>query len=399
MGGHVALDMLRSRGARSALIASGLLLVSLPVLVGGGVTALIAQQAQSCEAVAGGELPAGGGSLAAGTYAPPLQLRLGRTYVLGATSYGGPGDPTSGVYGAIPDPRQAYLPAHPDSFAELSVLSANPARSRAFTFNDANALANLPYLTQLRVRHGTRATILAKRDIGYGQGPGQLIANGQPYRLDVWWQAARRLGISKDAVEVSLAPAGGAAGTLGDLASSSEASLGAAPSASACTVQGAGEVSLALVAGARTRVLRSGLAAAGEEAPGAVRAMVAAGNRLSAAAYLYGGAHGASLDTLQGAYDCSSAVSYLLHAGAVLGSSALDSSALASYGLPGPGRYVSVYANPAHAFVYVAGVRFDTVSDPSYDDGPNAGRSGPRWRVSASVPAWSGWSVRHPPGL
>ena len=64
-----------------------------------------------------------------------------------------------------------------------------------------------------------------------------------------------------------------------------------------------------------TRILASGLAAAGEQAPPAVQAMVAAGNRLYGAAYLYGGGHGSSLDTLQPAYDCSSAVSYLLHWG------------------------------------------------------------------------------------
>jgi hypothetical protein len=127
--------------------------------------------------------------------------------------------------------------------------------------------------------------------------------------------------------------------------------------------------------------------------------MVAAGNRLYTAAYLYGGAHGTSLDTLQAAYDCSSAVSYLLHRGGVLGTSAIDSTALTHYGLPGPGRYVSIYANAAHTFLYVGGLRFDTVEDAAYDSGPNSGRPGPRWRVSPSVPNWSMWIVRHPPGL
>jgi hypothetical protein len=127
--------------------------------------------------------------------------------------------------------------------------------------------------------------------------------------------------------------------------------------------------------------------------------MVAAGNRLYNTVYLYGGAHGASLDTLRPAYDCSSAVSYLLHAGGVLGSGALDSTELTHHGLPGPGRYVSIYSNPAHTFIYVAGLRFDTVDDPAYDSGPNSGKPGPRWRVLPSVPAWAAWTVRHPPGL
>src|SRR6202035_826007 len=127
--------------------------------------------------------------------------------------------------------------------------------------------------------------------------------------------------------------------------------------------------------------------------------MVAAGTRLYGTGYLYGGAHGTSLDTLQPAYDCSSAVSYLLHSAGALGISALDSTELASYGQPGPGRYISIYANAAHTFIYVAGLRFDTVEDPAYDSGPNSRKPGPRWRVSPTVPDWAAWTVRHPPGL
>ena len=78
----------------------------------------------------------------------------------------------------------------------------------------------------------------------------------------------------------------------------------------------------------------------------------------------------------------------------------MDSSELASAtAQPGPGRYVTIYANAAHAFMYVAGLRFDTVEDPAYDSGPNAGKPGPKWRVSATVPDWATWTVRHPPGL
>jgi hypothetical protein len=163
--------------------------------------------------------------------------------------------------------------------------------------------------------------------------------------------------------------------------------------------EGTGSIPLPLTPGTQTKILPSGLAAAGEEAPLAVKRMVAAGNRLFGASYLFGGAHGTSLDTLQPAYDCSSAVSYVLHWGGVLGTSALDSTALESYGQPGPGRYVSIYANAGHTFVYVAGLRFDTVEAPAYDTGPNSGKPGPKWRVSTSVPGWATWAVRHPPGL
>ena len=354
------------------------------MLVAAGVAGLFAQEAQGeCgEASTGGvDTPAGGGPLAAGLYAAPLELKPGRWYEVGATEYGGPGDATSSDHGSIPDPGQSYLPAHPDTFA------------------DANALNNLPYLTQLRIAHAGREEILAKRDIGYGQGPGQFIANGQPYRLDVWWQAARNLGITKSPVRVALAPQTGAGATLEALPGSSEAGGGEA-SASACSAaEGAGSIPLPLTPGSQTKILPSGLAAAGEEAPIQVKRMVAAGNRLFGASYLYGAAHGTSLDTLQPAYDCSSAVSYLLHWGGVLGASALDSTELSSYGLPGPGRYVSIYANAAHAFIYVAGLRFDTVEDPAYDTGPNSGKPGPKWRVSTTVPDWSSWTVRHPAGL
>jgi hypothetical protein len=397
---HVAITVLRSRRARGVLVTVGLLILLLPVLVAAAVTGLVAQQEEeTCGAAGLMDVPAGGGAVAAGQYAAPLELQPGRSYEVGATEYGGAGDPTSGSYGSIPNPGQSYLPAHPNSFAELSVLDRNPANGGSFTFAEADALSRLPYLTPLRVALGGRSELLFKRDIGYGQGPGQFIANGQPYRLDVWWQAAQSLGVTKGAVRVQLPPATGAAGALGALPESSE-TVGEAPAGAACPLaEGGGSIPLPLTPGTRTRILPSGLAAAGAQAPAAVRGMVAAGNRLHEASYLYGGAHGSSLQTLQSAYDCSSAVSYLLHWGGVLGTSALDSTALESYGWPGPGRWVSIYANPAHAFMYIGGLRLDTVEAPAYDSGPNSGKPGPRWRVSPSVPAWASWTVRHPPGL
>ena len=60
----------------------------------------------------------------------------------------------------------------------------------------------------------------------------------------------------------------------------------------------------------------------------------------------------------------------MLHAGGVFGEYAEDSTELTSYGEPGPGRYVSVYANAAHAFVYIGGLRFDTVYERAYDTRP-----------------------------
>ncbi|MHB8234997.1 MAG: hypothetical protein ACYDHT_10130 [Solirubrobacteraceae bacterium] len=399
MNPKVASTLLRSRFLRSGLVAAALLILLIPVLVAAAVTGFVSQQEEAaCSAPWVANVPAGG-AIAGNQYAAPLELQPGRWYEVGATRYGGPGDPSSGDYGSIPNPGESYLPAHPDSFAELSVLDSNPANGGSFTFADADALNRLPYLSVLRVAHGGHSALLYKRDTGYGQSPGQVIENGQPYRLDLWWRAAQALGISKSAVRVQLAPATGAAGTIGELPESIAPGESEGGAAGKCPLLGVGAIPLPLTPGTRTRVLSSGLAAAGEEAPSPVREMVAAGNRLATAAYLYGGGHGTSLDTLQGAYDCSSAVSYVLHWGGVLGSSALDSTALESYGQPGPGRWVSIYANAGHTFMYVGGVRLDTVEAAAYDSGPNSGRPGPRWRVSESVPAWSSWTVRHPPGL
>lgn len=397
--------LVRSRTARMLVATVACAALSVPLVAAAGIAVLTDGAAGTgCgggSRSAAGIAAAGEGRAGAGMFAAPLRMAPGRWYEVGATEYGGPGDPSSGEYGAIPDVGQSYLPAHPDSFAELSVLDVNPANGGSFSFADANALGGLPYLTGLRVRRDGRELVLAKRDVGYGQGPGQSIANGEPFRLDVWWQAAQQLGVSKSAVQIQLAPASGAGSLLGQTPATAVAGAAAGEAGEACAgaVGGAGLGPLPLVAGERTQILADGLAAAGRQAPAAVKAMVAAGNRLYGTAYLYGGAHGVSLNTLQPAYDCSSAVSYLLHAAGLLGEMALDSTQLESYGQPGPGRWVSIYANAAHAFIFVGGLRFDTVEATEFDSGPNSGKPGARWRVYPGVPDWSTWVVRHPAGL
>ena len=72
-----------------------------------------------------------------------------------------------------------------------------------------------------------------------------------------------------------------------------------------------------------------------------------------------------------------------------------------SWGLPGPGRWVTLYstADPTpHVFAVIAGLRLDT-SGNGTDVGPNRGQEGPRWRILDHIPTWARWSVRHPPGL
>jgi len=148
--------------------------------------------------------------------------------------------------------------------------------------------------------------------------------------------------------------------------------------------------------GEKARLSPDGTAVAPADAPPAVLTMIAAGNRLLGQPYVYGGGHGSSLATLSpDGYDCSSTVSYLLHAAGLLGSSALDSTALMSFGDAEAGRWVTIYASGVHTFVVVAGLRMDT--SRLDDTGPARSASGPRWRT---WPRSTGSFVaRHPGGL
>lgn len=127
-----------------------------------------------------------------------------------------------------------------------------------------------------------------------------------------------------------------------------------------------------------------GFAQAPADAPEAVRLVIAAGNAISGLPYSYGGGH-ASFQAA--AYDCSGSVSYAL-AAAGLVSSPLDSTSFESWGEPGPGTYITVYANAGHAYMYVAGWRFDTSALSS---------GGTRW--TQSTRSNDGFVARHPPGL
>jgi hypothetical protein len=135
--------------------------------------------------------------------------------------------------------------------------------------------------------------------------------------------------------------------------------------------------------GGKARVIRkSGIAVAPAGAPQAIVNAIAAGNAIRKRPYVWGGGHG-SFESR--GYDCSGAVSYVLHAAGML-SSPLSSGPLMSWGLPGKGRWISVMANSTHAYAVIAGLRFDTSSYGS-------GGSGPRWRWTKRRPR--GFAVRH----
>ncbi len=86
--------------------------------------------------------------------------------------------------------------------------------------------------------------------------------------------------------------------------------------------------------------------------------MIAAGNAIATLPYIWGGGHGSFQAS---GYDCSGSVSYALAAAGLL-SSPLDSTGFESWGDPGPGRWITIYANADHAWMQVAGWRFDTVA-------------------------------------
>lgn len=133
------------------------------------------------------------------------------------------------------------------------------------------------------------------------------------------------------------------------------------------------------------RLAPDGLSAiAPSDAPPAVQAVIAAANRIAGLPYRYGGGHG---DFEDDAYDCSGAVSYVLH-GAALLDTPDDSSGLEGFGQAGPGDWITVYANRGHAYAVIAGLRFDT---------SGRGGRGPRWRPVRR--SGRGYVVRHPAGL
>ncbi len=127
-----------------------------------------------------------------------------------------------------------------------------------------------------------------------------------------------------------------------------------------------------------------GLASAPASAPPAVKAAIAAANSITKTPYIWGGGHGSWYSS---GYDCSGAVSFALFGGGLL-DTPLTSGALESYGEPGPGRWITIYANATHTYAVIAGLRWDTVGDES--------GTGPRWHAEPPYP--EGFVVRHPVG-
>jgi hypothetical protein len=355
-----------------------------------------------------------GGSPAGGHFAAPLTLQQGQWYTIGATEYGPPG---TGDYGSDTDPGQSDLATHPDSFAELSTLDINPANpgGPGFTFQDADALGNLPYGTNLRVRGPDgNQLVLAKRDTGYGQGPGGQGPGSLIYRIDVWNGVSGQLGISKSPVAVELAPSSGAGNTLAQTPAP-QTPAPAAPATlntgAACTVTGGGQIpgTLQLTPGQVAQInLTTGNASAPAAAPAPVKLAIAAANSIDAKPYSTENADGSGaashaygpLSSPWPAYDCSASTSYVLYKAGLFGPDAWASGQLESWGAPGPGKWITIYANSAHVFVVIAGRAFDTANfgGPNIPDSPYV--YGPRWRSdpTGNLDDGTQYVVRHPTG-
>jgi peptidoglycan hydrolase-like protein with peptidoglycan-binding domain len=144
------------------------------------------------------------------------------------------------------------------------------------------------------------------------------------------------------------------------------------------------EVSAPAPAGEKAYIDANGMAVAPASAPEAVKAIIAAGNEIATKPYKYGGGHASWNDS---GYDCSGSVSYVLHAAGLL-DTALDSTGLMSFGEAGRGQWVTIRSHPSHAYMIVAGLRFDTSARR---------QTGNRW--SATMRSASGYTGRHPAGL
>ena len=202
-------------------------------------------------------------------------------------------------------------------------------------------------------------------------------------------------------VAVIPAPTPGTGNLLGEITPPAPSEQTATPPTVGCATSAGGP--LPLTPGHQARILGTGVAAAPDDAPPAVKLAIAAGNELISKPYIYGGGHGVPLTELDSGYDCSGATSYLLHAAGAFGLYAEDSGQLESYGQPGPGAWITVYANSGHAFIAVAGIVMNTAWYAPVN--PTVPDSGPRWQPSSTIPAqyagdqYGGFVQRHPDGL
>ncbi len=137
-------------------------------------------------------------------------------------------------------------------------------------------------------------------------------------------------------------------------------------------------------------------------APTRVKRAIANANLIVGKPYIYGGGHkpyqlakSSRTPLLDRGYDCSGTISMALYGGKFL-RSPLDSGSFMSWGRKGKGRWITVYTNPGHAYVVIAGLRLDTSLGDRSGPRERASGKGPRWRKYNRKPA--GFVARHPKG-
>ena len=129
--------------------------------------------------------------------------------------------------------------------------------------------------------------------------------------------------------------------------------------------------------------LRHGRAIAPESAPRAVKRVIAAANKIAKGhGYCNGGGYSSWRSPC---YDCASAVSYALHGGHLI-KQAMPPTSLEGWGRHGHGKWISVYANSGHAFMTIAGLRFDTADTSG---------NGPGWARGMGWERSQRYVVRH----
>jgi hypothetical protein len=212
---------------------------------------------------------------------------------------------------------------------------------------------------------------------------GDLVIAGYATAVDGYFGAQTKQSVASFQVAHGLAPASGSVGKR----------TAAAIKAAALTPTNVqSPPPLTLSAGSKAHINPDGTATAPANAPAAVKAVIAAANQIIHKPYIYAGGHASWIAP---GYDCSGAVSYALHGGGLL--KAPLAVEFEGYGSPGPGQWITVYADSQHVFAAIAGLAFDTANY----GGPNipAG-SGPRWRYNPTGNLADGgnYVVRHPVG-
>jgi 3D (Asp-Asp-Asp) domain-containing protein len=223
-----------------------------------------------------------------------------------------------------------------------------------------------------------------------------------------WQGRSSQLAWGQRHVNVTPAAAPGAGNVLAQTPAPAPTATTTAPVAPVAPVGATGCASsptapggpLYLTPGAVAKILPDGQAEAPAAAPRAVKLAIAAGNEIVTKPYPSPDVHFGSLAALWPAYDCSGTVSYVLYKAGLHSANPDVSGTLESWGAPGPGKWITVYANSGHTWVAIAGIALDTSwsGNPSTWQPPG---TGPRWRPNPTGNLADGlrYIVRHPPGL